>query len=243
MIKVMVADDNVDLNNSCCNYLSKDKDIEIVCSTFDGLETLHKYQEIRPDVLLLDLNLPSMNGLDIINNLNLDTEEIKLCNIIIISGDCSLRYNLLNTSKIFRIMPKPIEFKDILTTIKKIPIKKSANKNKICDENIRDFLFSLNCQIFSYGADFLVDAILIAYENPHLLRNMNDIYIIISDKYSIPYKKIKWGIRNSIDTINKNTSSEELNLKLKVPYCRKLTPKYFIPLAISHFDKKNETNL
>ena len=43
MIKVMVADDHVGLNHAYCDFLSKDKDIQIVCSTFDGLETLKKY--------------------------------------------------------------------------------------------------------------------------------------------------------------------------------------------------------
>ena len=66
--------------------------------------------------------MPSMNGIDIISNLSLDTEEKKICNIIVISGENSLRYNLFNTSKIFRVMPKPVEFDDILSTIKEIPL-------------------------------------------------------------------------------------------------------------------------
>ena len=37
MIKVMVADDNVGLNKVYCDFLSKDKDIQIVCSTFSEL--------------------------------------------------------------------------------------------------------------------------------------------------------------------------------------------------------------
>ena len=41
---------------------------------------------------------------------------------------------------------------------------------------------------------------------------MNDIYEIISEKYSISNKTVKWGIRNSIDTMNKNTSNEEFAL-------------------------------
>ena len=89
---------------------------------------------------------------------------------------------------------------------------------------------------FSDGTKYLADAITLVNENPELLKNMNDIYEIISEKYSISNKTVKWGIRNSIDTMNKNTSNEELCLKLKKQTFRKLTPKYFIPLAISHFN-------
>ena len=234
MIKVMVADDNAQLNHAYCDFLSKDKDIQIVCSTFDGLETLKKYKEIHPDVLLLDLKMPSMNGIDIISNLSLDTEEKKICNIIVISGENSLRYNLFNTSKIFRVMPKPVEFDDILSTIKEIPLENDSKR--FSDQSLRHFLFTLNCNISSDGTKYLADAIILVNENPKLLKNMNDIYEIISEKYSISNKTVKWGIRNSIDTMNKNTSNEELCLKLKKQTFRKLTPKYFIPLAISHFN-------
>ena len=72
--------------------------------------------------------MPSMNGIDIISNLSLDTEKKKICNIIVISGENSLRYNLFNTSKIFRVMPKPVEFDDILSTIKEIPLENDSKK-------------------------------------------------------------------------------------------------------------------
>ena len=77
MVTVMIADDNAELNNLYCNYLAKDKDIKIICSTSDGESTLQKYKELKPDVLLLDLNLPKMNGIDVLNNICLDTNEKK----------------------------------------------------------------------------------------------------------------------------------------------------------------------
>ena len=113
MIQVMIADDNLDLNNLCCNILSKDKDIQIISSTLDGESTLKDYMQLKPDVLLLDLDLPKMNGIDIINNICLDESERKKNNVIIVSGNADLRYNLFNTSKIFRLMPKPVNFVDI----------------------------------------------------------------------------------------------------------------------------------
>ena len=93
MIQVMIADDNLDLNNLCCNILSKDKDIQIISSTLDGESTLKDYMQLKPDVLLLDLDLPKMNGIDIINNICLDETEKRKNNIIIISGNTELRYN------------------------------------------------------------------------------------------------------------------------------------------------------
>ncbi len=235
MIKVMIADDNRDLNDLCCNILSKDKDIQIISSTLDGETTLKDYMKLKPDVLLLDLDLPKMNGIDIINNICLDEIEKKKNNIIIISGNTDLRYNLFNTSKIFRIMPKPVDFDDIIYTIKEIVTEK--NYIPIVDREIRNFLFSLNFNLYSDGTRYLIDAIKIGAEDIRLVRNIKNLYDKVAELHSTSSNSIKWGIRNAIETMNHNTSKREINETFKINYDKKMTPKYFIPLVISYFDK------
>lgn len=69
MIKVMVADDNADYNRLCCDFLANDKNINVISSALDGEETIEKYFDNRPDILLLDLNLPKKNGIEIIDEI------------------------------------------------------------------------------------------------------------------------------------------------------------------------------
>lgn len=231
MIRVMIAEDNTSLNHLCCNYLTNDKDIQIVFSAYDGEETLQKYKELRPDVLLLDLDLPKMNGLDVINNICLDTEEKNKCNIIIISGNADLRFNLLNTAKVYRVMPKPVDFDKVISAIKEIPNENTT----LTEKEVKDYLYYLNFNTYSDGTDYLVEAIKMAYERPILMKNVKDIYSLISEKHTVPTNTIKSSIRNSIDTMERNTTKEEIQDKLNISCSRKLTAKYFIPLALSHF--------
>lgn len=235
MIKIMIADDNVTFNNICCKFLTQDKDIQIVSSTTDGESTLKEYNELKPDILLLDLDLPKINGLDVINNLCLDENERKKNNIIIISGNALLRYNLLNTLKVFRIMPKPVNFESLLYTIKEIA--NQENKIKLDNKELRDFLFSLNFNLYADGTIYLIDALNLAFENPRLLRNIKDLYDKVAELHSVPSNSVKWGIRNSIETMNHNTTKAEIKSKFNISYDKKMTPKYFIPLVISHFQK------
>ena len=204
MIQVMIADDNLDLNNLCCNILSKDKDIQIISSTLDGESTLKDYMRLKPDVLLLDLDLPKMNGIDIINNICLDETEKKKNNIIIISGNSELRYNLFNTSKIFRIMPKPVDFNDVISTIKEIVTEN--NYIPIVEKEIRNFLFSLNFNLYADGTRYLIDAIKLGSENIRLVRNIKTLYDEVAELHSTSSNTIKWGIRNAIETMNHNTT-------------------------------------
>lgn len=235
MIQVIIADDNLDLNNLCCNILSKDKDIQIISSTLDGESTLKDYMQLKPDVLLLDLDLPKMNGIDIINNICLDETEKKKNNIIIISGNTELRYNLFNTSKIFRIMPKPVDFNDVISTIKEIVTEN--NYIPIVEKEIRNFLFSLNFNLYADGTRYLIDAIKLGSENIKLVRNIKTLYDEVAELHSTSSNTIKWGIRNAIETMNHNTTKHEINKIFHINYDKKMTPKYFIPLVISYFDK------
>lgn len=235
MIQVMIADDNLDLNSLCCNILSKDKDIQIISSTLDGESTLKDYMQLKPDVLLLDLDLPKMNGIDIINNICLDETEKKKNNIIIISGNTELRYNLFNTSKIFRIMPKPVDFNDVIFTIKEIVTDNSYIP--IVEKELRNFLFSLNFNLYADGTRYLIDAIKLGYENIKLVRNIKTLYDEVAELHSTSSNTIKWGIRNAIETMNHNTTKHEINKIFHINYDKKMTPKYFIPLVISYFDK------
>lgn len=235
MIQVMIADDNLDLNSLCCNILSKDKDIQIISSTLDGESTLKDYMQLKPDVLLLDLDLPKMNGIDIINNICLDESERKKNNVIIVSGNADLRYNLFNTSKIFRIMPKPVNFDDVISTIKEIVTDNSYIP--IVEKELRNFLFSLNFNLYADGTRYLIDAIKLGYENIKLVRNIKTLYDDVAELHSTSSNTIKWGIRNAIETMNHNTTKHEINKIFHINYDKKMTPKYFIPLVISYFDK------
>ena len=84
MISVMVAEDSLEQNSKCCEFLTKDKDINVISRTLDGKSTVQEYLIKKPDVLLLDLELPLLNGLEVIDNLSLDINERKKCNIVIL---------------------------------------------------------------------------------------------------------------------------------------------------------------
>ena len=123
MIKVMIAEDNISLCKNYFNFFSNDSDIKVISYTEDGEETIQKYFELQPDVLLLDLNLPKISGLDVINTISRFSEEREKCNIIVSSGSSEQLHKLFNTAQIFRVIPKPTNFQYVLDTLKEIPIK------------------------------------------------------------------------------------------------------------------------
>lgn len=63
MIKVLVVDDSSFMRASVSHILSSDKGIEVAGMAVDGVDALKKVGELRPDVVILDIDMPVMDGL------------------------------------------------------------------------------------------------------------------------------------------------------------------------------------
>lgn len=68
-IKVMIADDHSMIREGLKNLLELDGDIRVIGEAVDGKDCLEKLEKIKPDVLLLDINMPNMNGLEVLKKL------------------------------------------------------------------------------------------------------------------------------------------------------------------------------
>ena len=235
MIRVMVADDNIDLNNMYCKFLTKDKDIKIISQTTDGQETLKKYQELKPDLLLLDLAMPKMNGLEVINYLSKDPTEKNKKNIIVISGKNEIRANLWNMSKVYMSFSKPVDFDLILYQIQDFIKEKKLKDREITEKEIISFLYSIKAKSHQKNISLLIKAIETAYKKPYLLRNINDLYHYIANKENLNSTAIQWSIRNTVRNINKNIPEDKLQNIYHLPdYDRSLTPTYFFDNTIKY---------
>lgn len=64
MIRVLIADDHTLLRAGVRSILARHDEIEIVAETSDGADALRLVQEHQPDVVLMDIVMPAMNGLE-----------------------------------------------------------------------------------------------------------------------------------------------------------------------------------
>lgn len=77
-IKVFIADDHKILRESLRILLSQQEDIEVVGEAAGGLEALEKIQALRPEIAVLDISLPQLNGLDLADRLAQEQPETKI---------------------------------------------------------------------------------------------------------------------------------------------------------------------
>jgi DNA-binding NarL/FixJ family response regulator len=64
LITIMTVDDHPIMRDGISALISNHNDLKLVAEASDGLEALELYRRWRPDVVLMDLQLPGMNGID-----------------------------------------------------------------------------------------------------------------------------------------------------------------------------------
>ena len=61
---ILIADDNDTVRRAVCEVFTREADFEVCGEARDGQDAIEKAQQLHPDLIILDLSMPGMNGLD-----------------------------------------------------------------------------------------------------------------------------------------------------------------------------------
>jgi DNA-binding NarL/FixJ family response regulator len=63
MVRLVIVEDFAAFRRVICSILGERQDLQVICEVSDGLEAVQKVEELKPDLILLDMGLPKLNGL------------------------------------------------------------------------------------------------------------------------------------------------------------------------------------
>ena len=63
-VRVLVVEDFLPFRQFICSTLGKRQDLQVICEVSDGLEAVQKAEELQPDLVLLDIGLPKLDGIE-----------------------------------------------------------------------------------------------------------------------------------------------------------------------------------
>lgn len=67
--KILIADDHAMIRDGVKNLLSQSKDCQVVGEAVNGNEAIEKYNALKPDLAILDISMPDMNGMEAANEI------------------------------------------------------------------------------------------------------------------------------------------------------------------------------
>ena len=91
VIKVLLAEDHTIVRKGLCALLEKEVDINVVAEAENGREVIEKVQDTKPDVVVMDIGMPILNGIETLRQLKKGYPEIK---VIILTVHTSEEYVL-----------------------------------------------------------------------------------------------------------------------------------------------------
>lgn len=133
-LKVLIVDDEIMIREGLKRLFDwEGHDCSVVGEAADGLEALHKIEELRPDLVIMDINIPAMTGLKVIELSQIKCPETAY---IIVSGydDFSYCQQALRL-KITDYILKPVDYDELGRCIDRLKI--AWFENSLTDE--RDY--------------------------------------------------------------------------------------------------------
>lgn len=125
MARVMIADDSSEAQ-SLINDLTQIAEYDVVAIAKDGNEAVQKFQETRPDVVLLDIDLPKKDGLKVFDEILIIDPDVKV--IMLTANDDFTNIVRSAEHNVIAYMIKPFHLTDLLNAIS------LALDNSITDE-------------------------------------------------------------------------------------------------------------
>ncbi len=68
-LRVLVVDDSEVVRQGICQILQSQADIEVICEAADGVDAVLKARQHKPDVVLMDITMPVMNGFEAVRRI------------------------------------------------------------------------------------------------------------------------------------------------------------------------------
>ena len=119
-ISVLIADDNTDFTKTLAGFLGKTEDMEIVGVAKDGKEAVEMIKVMKPDIALLDVIMPHLDGLGVLERLqNDDITKRPICIMLSAVGQDKITQKAIALGAEYYVV-KPFDIDLLLKRIREV---------------------------------------------------------------------------------------------------------------------------
>ena len=216
-IHVAIVDDNERMVTLLENIVNEDEEMEVVGTSNDGMAALQMIQEKSPDVVLLDLIMPKLDGLEVLQKINGEITLKKKPEFIIISaiGQENITEDAFGLGASYFIM-KPFENDVLLNKVRQLRrTKKYKNVHtkfhtvneatavyapRNLENDVTNIIHEIGVPAHIKGYQYLRDAIIMAIENREVINSITKVlYPTIAKMNSTTSSRVERAIRHAIE--------------------------------------------
>ncbi|MDW7673051.1 MAG: sporulation transcription factor Spo0A [Bacillota bacterium] len=211
-VRVLIADDNLEFCSILQDFLNGEPDLEVVAMAHNGVEALKEIESFSPDVVVLDIIMPYLDGIGVLEKLN-EGDHIPQIVILTTLGQESMTKRAIELGAAYYIL-KPFDLEVLSTRIKQLASKtpiQSSSGNRIISSNsaikpknlsveVTNLIHQMGVPAHVKGYQYLRDAILLVIDDVSLLGAVTkELYPLIAEKYNTTPSRVERAIRHAIE--------------------------------------------
>ena len=225
-ITILIADDNADFVTTLVGHLRKENDMEVIGIARDGKEACEKVISMKPDVLLLDVIMPYLDGLGVLEKLNTqNTEKKPTCIMLSAVGQTKITQKAISLGAEYYVV-KPFDIEVLINRIRDIknykptPTSTSENcytvretKSKYIEINeidkknqenlealVTNVIHEIGVPAHIKGYQYLREAIMMVVQDIDIINQITkQLYPEIAEKYRTTPSRVERAIRHAIE--------------------------------------------
>lgn len=222
-IRIFIADDNLEFVSTLVDCIGKQEDMEIVGTAKDGLEAAQKIATIKPDVCLLDVIMPQVDGIGVLERLNETMEKMPLCIMLSAVGQDKITAQAIMTGAQYYIV-KPFEMDVLVKRIRDfkkyqqyqptkmqsyvareikpayIEVDNKDNKEQNLEAMVTNIIHEVGVPAHIKGYQYLRDGIMMVVEDIEVINQITkQLYPELAKKYHTTPSRVERAIRHAIE--------------------------------------------
>ena len=221
-ITVLIADDNQEFSKTLATYLGNEKDMEVVGIAKDGVEAIEQIKELLPDVAILDVIMPHLDGLGVLEKIN-NSNIIKtpICIMLSAVGQDKITQKSIALGADYYVV-KPFDIELLIKRIREIknfkpmpgnnfisremPIRQyiEINKEKKSSDNLEalvtNIIHEVGVPAHIKGYQYLREAIMMVINDIDVINQITkSLYPQIAAKFETTPSRVERAIRHAIE--------------------------------------------
>ncbi len=221
-ITVLIADDNIEFATTLKKYFDSKDNMEVIAVAKDGEEAFEKIVECQPDVALLDVIMPHLDGIGVLEKLNsTNLEKYPFCVMISAVGQDKITKQAINLGAQYYVV-KPFDIEVLIKRIESlknyqvpdrkpnfvvketkaeyIQIPKSEKSEENLEALVTNIIHEVGVPAHIKGYQYLREAIMMAVDNIDVINQITkQLYPEIARKYKTTSSRVERAIRHAIE--------------------------------------------
>lgn len=223
-ITVLIADDNSEFANKLAGYVEQEEDMEVIGMAKDGNEAFDMLSKIEPDILLLDVIMPHLDGIGVLEKIAISNMRNKpMCIMLSAVGQDKITQRALDLGAEYYIVKpfdiqalikrakdlrnyQPTQFKNVSMASREIkaPYIEIAPENKKNQENLEalvtNVIHEVGVPAHIKGYQYLREAIMVVVNDIDVINQITkQLYPNIANKFNTTPSRVERAIRHAIE--------------------------------------------